>query len=74
MFCVRLRNVYEDKGKVLTEQRANGRNIVGCYMLRPFAHLVACWELLDRKLKTRQTFSYAQTYATTPNIGGSSLT
>ena len=22
--------------------RANGRNIVGCYMLRPFAHPVAC--------------------------------
>ena len=21
--------------------RANGRNIVGCYMLRPFAHIVA---------------------------------
>ena len=27
--------------------RANGRNIVGCYMLRPFAHPVACcWILL----------------------------
>ena len=27
--------------------RANGRNIVGCYMLRPFAHPVAyCWMLL----------------------------
>ena len=26
--------------------RANGRNIVGCYMLGPFAHHVACcWEL-----------------------------
>ena len=26
---------------------ANGRNIVGCYMLRPFAHLVLyCWMLL----------------------------
>ena len=27
--------------------RANGRNILGCYMLRPFAHPVACcWMLL----------------------------
>ena len=27
--------------------RANGRNIVGCYMLRPFAHPVACcWMFL----------------------------
>ena len=27
--------------------RANGRNIVGCYMLRPFTHPVACcWMLL----------------------------
>ena len=27
--------------------RANGRNIVGCYMLGPFAHPVAfCWMLL----------------------------
>ena len=26
--------------------RANGRNIVGCYMLGPFAHPVACcWGL-----------------------------
>ena len=29
------------------KSRANGRNIVGCYMLRPFAHPVACcWMLL----------------------------
>ena len=28
---------------------ANGSNIVGCYMLRPFAHLVACcWQLLHK--------------------------
>ena len=27
--------------------RANGRNIVGCYMLRTFAHRVACcWMML----------------------------
>ena len=26
--------------------RENGRNIVGCYMLRPFAHIVACCCLL----------------------------
>ena len=32
--------------------RANGRNIVGCYTLRPFAHSVACcWELLRKSLK-----------------------
>ena len=34
--------------------RANGRNIVGCYMLRPFAHpqcidvVAYCWELLRK--------------------------
>ena len=75
VFCFPASNVYEDKGKVLTEQRANGRNIVGCYMLRPFAHPVACcWELLGNKLETSQTFSYVQRDATTPNIVGSSLT
>ena len=26
--------------------RANGRNIVGCYMLRPFAQPVACCRVL----------------------------
>ena len=26
--------------------RENGRNIVGCYMLRPFAHHVACCRVL----------------------------
>ena len=48
--------------------RANGRNIVGCYMLRPFAHPVAsccanvvacCWA----KFETGQTFQ-----PKTPNI------
>ena len=28
--------------------RANGRNIVGCYKLRPFAHLVGCYWMLLR--------------------------
>ena len=33
--------------RVVLKPRANGRNIVGCYMLRPFAHPVACcWMLL----------------------------
>ena len=67
VFCVRARNVYEDKGKVLTEQRANGRKIVGCYMLRPFAHPVACcWELLRQaRCKRKQ-----HCWPTTPNIVG----
>ena len=41
--------------------RANGRNIVGCYMLRPFAHPVAyCWMLLRvvaESLKAVKLFS-----------------
>ena len=38
-------NLYDPKVDV--KPRANGPNIVGCYMLRPFAHLVACcWMLL----------------------------
>ena len=41
--------------------RANGRNIVGCYMLRPFAHPVACcWMLLRvvaQSLKSVKLFS-----------------
>ena len=40
--------------------RANGRNIVGCYMLRPFPHPVAC---CCAKFETGQTFQ-----PTTPNI------
>ena len=39
---------------------ANGRNIVGCYMLRPFAHPVAC---CCTKFEAGQTFQ-----PTTPNI------
>ena len=42
-------------------------NIVRCYMLRPFAHLVAC---CCAKFETGQTFSFVQTDATTPiNVG-----
>ena len=41
--------------------RANGRNIVGCYMLRPFAYPVeCCWMLLRvvaRSLKPVKLFS-----------------
>ena len=34
-------------GEVDLKALANGRNIVGCYMLLPFAHPVAfCWMLL----------------------------
>ena len=40
-------------------------NNVGCYMLRPFAHPVAC---CCAQFETGQTFSYVQTDATTPNI------
>ena len=39
---------------------ANGRNIVGCYILRPFAHPVGCcWMLLGllRKVWNRSNFS-----------------
>ena len=33
--------------QVTAKAQCNGRNIVGCYMLRPFAHPVACcWVLL----------------------------
>ena len=56
VFCFRASNVYEDKGKVLTEQRANGRDIVGCYMLRPFAHPVACcWAISWKPVKLSAT-------------------
>ena len=39
---------------VVGKARENGRNIVGCYMLRPFAHpqcidvVACCWELLRK--------------------------
>ena len=45
----------------LLKPRANGRNIVGCYILRPFAHPVACcWMLLHifaQSLKPVKLFS-----------------
>ena len=52
---------------ILLKPRANERNIVGCYMLRPFTQPVAC---CCAKFETGQTFSYVQTDATTPNIAG----
>ena len=36
---------------------ANRRNIVGCYILRPFAHPVACCCLLLRKVWNQSNFS-----------------
>ena len=52
---------------VSLKPRASGRNIIGCYMLRPFTHPVACcWMLLRvvcAKFETGQTFE-----PTTPNI------
>ena len=35
---------------VRIKPRTNGRNIVGCYMLRPFAHPAACCWMLLRKV------------------------
>ena len=35
---------------------AKGRNIVGCYILRPFAHPVACCRELLRKIWNRSNF------------------
>ena len=49
------------EGIIILKPRANGRNIVGCYMLHPFAHLVACcWMLLRlvaQSLKPVKLFS-----------------
>ena len=49
--------------------RANGRNVVGCYTLRPFAHSVACcWELLHKSLKpVKLSATFKLTDARTPN-------
>ena len=41
--------------------RANGRNIVGCYMLRPFAHPVAM--LLPVVGSCRAKFEIGQTFS-----------
>ena len=48
--------------------RANRRNIGRCYMLRPFAHPVAC---CCAKFDTGQTLSHLQTDASIPNNVGS---
>ena len=55
------------KGNV--KLRANGRNIVGCYTLRPFARSVACcWELLHKSLKpVKLSATCKLTDAKTPN-------
>ena len=44
----------------LVKPRANGHNVVGCYMLRSFAHPVACcWESL------RKVWNYVKTNSAT---------
>ena len=49
----------------LVKPRANGHNVVGCYMLRPFAHPVACcWESL------RKVWNYVKTNSAIHNIVG----
>ena len=40
------------------------------YMLRPFVHPVACFGVCCAKFASRQTSSYVQTDATTPNNVG----
>ena len=41
--------LFQRKTEWSVKPRVNGRNIVGCYMLRPFAYLVACcWKLLRK--------------------------
>ena len=43
---------------IKSKPRANGRNIAGYFLLRPFAHPVACcWEFIGTKFETGQTFS-----------------
>ena len=62
----------KDVVNVLTciKPRANGRSIVGCYILRPFVHPVACsWELFCAKFETGQTFSSVQMDPITPKFG-----
>ena len=61
-------SIYKIYNIIKSKLRANGPNIVGCYLLCPFAHPVACcWEFSCAKFETGQTFSYVQTEATTPN-------
>ena len=50
---------------VSIKSRANGRNIVGCYMLRPFGLPVAC---CCAKFEISQTFTYVHTDALTPTL------
>ena len=50
-----------EAGTSQVRRRANGLNIVGCYMFRPFTHSVAC---CCTKFETGQTFSPVQTNAT----------
>ena len=47
LFCVTLTAYFM---YVNLKLRTKGRNIVGCYMLCPFAHTVACWWELLRKV------------------------
>ena len=56
------------KGSKGIKPRANGRNIVGCYMLRPFAHPAAfcCVLLLPFK-------HHCNKDATTPKIVGATM-
>ena len=61
MLCFSLRTCMTRKWMLSPVQ--NGPNIVGCYMLRPFAHPVACCWMLLRKVWTGQIFQ-----PTTPNI------
>ena len=43
-------NVKAEEELFSLKPRANGRNIVGCYMLRLFAHPVACFCVLLRNV------------------------
>ena len=60
-----LRDLKRQKEEVGLKPRVNGRNIVGFYMLRPFAHSVACcWMLLRvvaQSLKPVKLFSHQLT-------------
>ena len=56
--------------QTLLKPSANGRNIVGCYMLRRLHTLVCVVESCCAKFETGQTFSYVQTNATAPNNAG----
>ena len=59
---------YPEKAGMEIMLRANGRNIVGCYILRPFAHPVTCcWELSRKRFESGQTLSCVQTDATISN-------